>query len=386
MVDNNPGGIWLVGNEPDRTYYMDDVLPSQYARAYHDVYAFIKERDPSAQVGIGGVVVPTPLRLQYLDMILDEYLNHYGHPMPVDVWNTHVHMVQEVRDDWGADIPPGIDEETGTLFTKSQHADLETFKQLVIDLRTWMAARGQQDKPLIITEFGILWPQWLVDEYGVPFDPPRVINFMQQTMTWLDSYADPELGYPADNYRLVQRWNWYSLDDDSLSDPEDPTSYRWNGWLFESDTQQRSVFGDAFADFTAQLSPTYDLLAYRFRTSPSILSVIPPTGTTTVTLQIDISNPGNVSIDQPFTVAFYEQIGSTLDLIATATVTSSVEGCAELTTAEVEWVGVSGGLHQVLVSVDEDNVIDEGDETNNELTGTVLIATDLVYLPIARRN
>jgi hypothetical protein len=60
LVDANPGNIWLVGNEPDRTYYMDDVLPSQYAQAYHKVYALIKEQDPSAQVGIGGVVVPSP--------------------------------------------------------------------------------------------------------------------------------------------------------------------------------------------------------------------------------------------------------------------------------------------------------------------------------------
>ena len=46
MIDSNPGSIWIIGNEPDRVYYMDDVLPSQYAQAYHDAYTFIKARDP----------------------------------------------------------------------------------------------------------------------------------------------------------------------------------------------------------------------------------------------------------------------------------------------------------------------------------------------------
>ncbi len=39
----NPGGIWLVGNEPDvANSVQDHMLPDTYARAYHDVYHFIK--------------------------------------------------------------------------------------------------------------------------------------------------------------------------------------------------------------------------------------------------------------------------------------------------------------------------------------------------------
>jgi len=389
LVDANPGNIWLVGNEPDRTYYMDDVLPSQYAQAYHKVYTLIKEQDPSAQVGIGGVVVPSPLRLRYLDMILDEYLDRYGSPMPVDIWNTHLHIVREVKDDWGADIPPGFDEETGTLFSKSDHANVEVFKQLVIDYRTWMEARGQQDKPLIITEFGILWPRWLDDENGVPFDEPRVVSFMQATMSWLDTYADPALGYPADDYRLVQRWNWYSLDDDRTWESDDPYHYRWNGWLFSSDTYERSVFGDAFATHTGGLAPARDLVAYRFRTDPPISAVTHPTETVTVTLQLDIANPGNVSIDDPFEVAFYERLGGTTDLpylIGSTTITSSVPGCAGVATAQVTWATVSTGAHRISVSIDTTNQIDEQDETDNEWTGTLLIGADLVYLPLVSRR
>jgi hypothetical protein len=379
VVDNNPGAIWLIGNEPDRIYSMDDVLPSQYAQAYHETYTFIKERDPSALLAIGSVVVPTPLRFQYLDMILDEYQNRYGRPMPVDVWTTHVHMVQEVRDSWGAEIPPGVADDTGVVFTKYQHTDLATFEQLVIDFRSWMKDRGQQDKPLHITEFGVLWPDWLTDEYGNPFDEPRVISFMHQTMTWLEGYTDPSLGYPVDTNRLVQRWNWYSLDDDTMTNV--PDHHRWNGWLFDSESRDRSVFGDAFAAYTRQIWPTNDLVPYRFRTSPALLPLVVPTETVSLTLQAEIYNVGNTLTDRPFTVAFYEQIDGTLELIATATVTSPIEGCAGHVTAQVLWTDIGPGLHQVLVSVDPADAIYETDPSNNELIGTILIPYHRLYLP-----
>lgn len=383
LVDQNPGAIWVVGNEPDRRYYMDDVLPDQYARAYHAVHTFIKARDPSARVGMGGVVVPTPLRLQYLEMILDAYQDTYGLAMPVDVWSTHVHIVREVRDSWGADIPPGIDVERGTVFTKSQHADLATFQQLVIDFRTWMKANGEQDKPLLITEFGILWPEWLNDEFGNPFDSDRVIDFMHQTMHWLDGYQDRDLGFPADNYRLVQRWNWYSLDDDSVHDPDDPESYRWNGWLFESDTQGRSLFGDAFAAYTRGIQPAPDLMAYRLETWPSPPPLAAPGESVTLTLQAVISNPGNSSIARPFEVAFYEKTASDLRLIGTVLVETPVPGCGETFIVQLPWPMVEPGAHQVQVVVDPGNSVPETDENNNTLLRTIMVGSQRVYLPFA---
>ena len=71
-------------------------------------------------------------------------------------------------------------------------------------MRGWMAARGERDKPLYITEYGILMPA----EAG--FTPSRVINFMIDSFDLLDSLADENLGYPQDENRLVQRWVWFS--------------------------------------------------------------------------------------------------------------------------------------------------------------------------------
>jgi hypothetical protein len=385
IVDSNPRSIWLIGNEPDRPYVQDDVLPSQYAQAYHEAYAFIKARDPSAQVSAGGVVVPTPLRLQYLDLILEAYQDQYGAPMPVDLWNIHLHTVQEVRDSWGAEIPPGIEQDVGVVFTLAQHTDVSIFQQLVVDFRTWMAARGQRDRPLLITEFGVLIPPHYVDEQGQTFDPARVTVFMAQTMAWLDSQADPALGYPADNHRLVQRWNWYSLDDDSTL-PGEPSLHAWNGWLFESASRDRSVFGDAFAAHTAVISPTVDLLAYRFRTSPPSPVAVAPGETATVTLQVEVANGGNAPIEQPVYVTFYEQVDDTFNPIGTVMLSPPLDGCGSTVTAELVWHDVGIGPHWVVVTPDPGNVIEEADERNNDTTGWLLVAGRQLHLPIVFRN
>ena len=38
--------------------------------------------DPTAQVGIGGVVLPSSIRRRYLEKVLEAYENRYGRPMP----------------------------------------------------------------------------------------------------------------------------------------------------------------------------------------------------------------------------------------------------------------------------------------------------------------
>jgi len=48
-VDANPGAVWQIGNEPD-TPGQDAMLPDEYARRYHEMYEFIKGRDPTARL------------------------------------------------------------------------------------------------------------------------------------------------------------------------------------------------------------------------------------------------------------------------------------------------------------------------------------------------
>jgi hypothetical protein len=223
IVRANPGALWIIGNEPE-CVNQGNSTPAQYATVYHELHTLIKSQDPSAQVAIGGVVQPTPLRLNWLDQVLDFYLATFGQPMPVDVWNIHNMILPEARDQWGCDIPRGLDEVEGRLYAVEDNDSLEYFVQHVEDFCRWMRDRGQRDKPLIISEYGVLMPA----EYG--FSADRVNRYMNATFDYLLAARDDELGCPCDENRLVQRWLWYSLNDR----PWDPESGEgFNGALFD---------------------------------------------------------------------------------------------------------------------------------------------------------
>jgi hypothetical protein len=232
-----PGSLWLVGNEPDRTIWQDDATPVQYASAYHQAYQALKQADPTAMVVIGGVLQPTPLRLRYLDAVLAAYQNLYGALMPVDVWNVHNFIVREEQSSWGAEIPPGLSdaEAQGVLREVDDSDNLDIFKSQIWAFRQWMRDHGQQNKPLIVSEYGILMPP----DYG--FGQERVRRFLYGTFDFFLSASDPALGYPPDGNRLVQRWCWYSLADTGY-----PT-----GNLFDPQTFQMTPLGEAWREYTA---------------------------------------------------------------------------------------------------------------------------------------
>jgi hypothetical protein len=208
IAQNNPGALWLIGNEMD-VIWQDNATPDQYAAAYHDVYATLKQADPTSRVAIGGVSEPSPLRLQYLDRVLQAYRTRYGQEMPVDVWNVHNFILPELRGSWGVDIPPGMTANSGVQYTIDDHDKLNIFKQQLIDFRRWMAQRGYRDKELIVSEYGALMPE----DYGFGYE--RVRDFMLGSFDVMLKTTDAALGLPADGNRLVQRWCWYSLADDT---------------------------------------------------------------------------------------------------------------------------------------------------------------------------
>jgi hypothetical protein len=232
----NPGMMWVLGNEIERVDWssgcQDEILPELYAVAYHDLYTTIKAADPTAQVAIGGVIQATPLRLEYLTRVWDAYLLQYGTPMPVDVWNVHAFVLQEVKGSWGADIPAGIDATEGEVYGVLDNKDFSIAQEHIIAFRSWMKERGQQDKPLVITEYGVNMPDWVSPGDFTPEDVRD--EFMYPSFDFFLNYTDPNLGYPADGYRLVQRWNWWSLDDDSGVYEDGVYKQYYNGNLFYS--------------------------------------------------------------------------------------------------------------------------------------------------------
>jgi hypothetical protein len=234
IASANPGSLWLVGNEPD-VKWQDNVEPAPYARLYHEAYVAIKTADPTAQVSIGGVAQPTPLRLRYLDQVLAAYKEQFGAGMPVDVWNVHNFILREERGSWGVDIPPGMPDEWGTLYEIEDSDSLEIFQQQIVDFRQWMARHGYQDRPLIVSEYGILMPE----DYGFP--PEKVVAFLRGTFDFFLTATDSALGYPDDAYRLVQRWCWYSLDA--------PEHLYPTGNLFDPLTGQMTAVGAGWVEY-----------------------------------------------------------------------------------------------------------------------------------------
>jgi hypothetical protein len=232
----NPGSLWLVGNEPD-VKWQDSVEPAAYARLYHQAYTAIKGADPTARVAIGGVSQPTPLRMRYLEAVLAAYREQFGAAMPVDVWNVHNFILREERGSWGVDIPPGLPDDRGILYEIDDSGNLEAFRRQIWDFRRWMAAQGYGGWPLIVSEYGIPMPE----DYGFP--PERVVAFLRGTFEFFLTATDPALGDPADGYRLVQRWCWYSLDDTTY-----PT-----GRLFDPQTGAMTAVGEGWAEYVMRL-------------------------------------------------------------------------------------------------------------------------------------
>ncbi|MCB0062795.1 MAG: hypothetical protein KDE19_11790 [Caldilineaceae bacterium] len=273
IVANNPGTLWILGNEPDRDK-QDGQTPAEYAVFYHELYHAIKERDPNSRIAIGGVVQPTPLRRHYLDLVLAAYQSRYGTVLPVDVWNIHAFILREEKKQgsWGASLPPGMDEfaAEGKLYEVWEHDNQAIFQENILAFRQWMADNGYRDKPLVITEYGIL----LSPLHGFPYE--KVRDFMTGSFDYFLSATDAEVGYPADGNRLVQAWSWFSLN----YPPYDPeTNLGHNGNLL---TPQGGLLalGQDYGQYIAALAApeTVQLSYSRLRMEPSYL-VTPTTAT-----------------------------------------------------------------------------------------------------------
>ena len=251
VVAHNPGSLWIVGNEPENRW-VGNLRPEDYAAVYHDVYHCVKRGDPVAQVAIGGVTQPTPLRLAWLDATLAAYEAMYDEPMPVNVWNIHMQILDEKIGSWGCGLPVGIpDGGRARHYTIQDNANVDAFEQLIREFCEWLVAHGERDKPLIISEYGVLLPSDILTGGDAARGDVMVKQFMWGTFHFLLTAKDPRLGYTGDEYRLVQRWLWYSLND-RLNTPESPVGF--NGGLFDwRDPTELTTFGRTFENYMLTL-------------------------------------------------------------------------------------------------------------------------------------
>ena len=280
----NPGALWFIGNEPDRDG-QDGLTPTDYAVFYHDAYTLLKQHDANSRVAMGAVVQGTPIRLRYLSMVLDAYQTRYGAALPTDLWTVHGFILPECKDVgcWGASIPPGLDafKDEGKRYTVTDHGDIEIFKEHIIALRQWMAAHGYRDKPLIVSEYGIL----LSPYHGFPYSVVR--TYMLNTFDFFLNTTDSTIGYPADQNRLVQSWSWFSLNSPAY---DLSTRQGFNGNLFNPTTRQIEPLGQDYAAYVTNVTKDYvdlNLAGMQITPSSATSSTMP-----TVTVSAQLLNNG----------------------------------------------------------------------------------------------
>jgi hypothetical protein len=369
QIQRNPGRLWIVGNEPEGVD-QEKHTPAVYAQIYHDVYTFIKSIDPTAQVAIGGVILPSPLRLKWLDQVLQAYQTRYGDAMPVDVWNTHMQIVNEVScsfdvdNCWGAGIPYGLTENVGIRMNLTDNVNYDLFVQLIQGMRTWMNERGFRNKQLIVSEYGVLLPSsYLCDlcQDNPALGDPIVASFMTRTFQYMLTAIDPNKGMPADGDRLVQRWMWYTLNDQPYNFD---TGLGFNGGLFDYRNNvypgTLTYFGQVFKNFVVPLKVPYvDVYATDFKVTFD--------SDATYTMTVNVANKGNSGASN-VKVRFYAggPVGPRVQVGSDTTISSVAMRWGG--SQKVTWSGALPGGVSTLVFyavVDPDNAIVEPDKTNN---------------------
>lgn len=377
LIAAHPGGIYIMGNEPDRRDLQHDVLPENYAYIYHEAYTEIKRKDPSAQVWAGAIVQPTPIRLQYLDRVLNAYQARYQQAMPVDGWAIHSFLLNErsckaYNNDlnvcWGADIPPGIDATDGEIRSPQDNARIDLFSAGIVRFRTWMAENGYRNSPLYVSEYGVLMPP----VFGFP--PSTVNTYMSQTFDYMLNTKDDALGYPADDNRLVQRLAWFSTFDPNF-----------NGYLYESVEPSTpmsppfvlSVMGEHYRDLAAQEQESSDLAVLRVDVVDAPRQLV-----------ATIGNSGNRLAPTRATLRFYE--GETFE--SATPIGESAEillaGCGETTTLTVAWdedESVDPTTYRIWAQVSQEDFMD-ADSTNNVRSHDAFVNGVPTFLPALKRT
>lgn len=286
-IARNPGALWLVGNEPDSLYNGSPIHPELYAEIYHDFYHFIKEADPTARVAVAAIVQPSPLRMEYLDQVMSHYESTFSETLQSDLWNIHFYLLNEApcNAGWGSSVPPASSSARGwrVEFTADHMLDVERMRENLRAFRAWMKERGQQDRPLIITEFGILPPP----SYS-GFSDARAVEFMQEVTPMFLTATDADVGYPADDYRLLQFWAWFSSDH-----APPPGWFKYGGDLYKTGTaDEQTIIGEAFTQLALEQRSPY--------VSLDLVPDEPPIRITSDTLEFSyfLRNRGNTTATQ----------------------------------------------------------------------------------------
>lgn len=434
LVAKNPGHFWIVGNEIDvDNDVQDNMMPAVYARAYHQAYHYIKKADPTAKVAVAGLSMMTPGRLQYMSIVWDTYKSLYGTDMPVDIWNMHLYILEERNpsnpNQYGdGKIALGTDPAIAKLtsygrndvcplptaedipsndprqdvYCRSEHDSVRIFREQVYATRQWMKDRGQQNKPLLISEFSLLYPfldgqpngscEFLQDEFQRCFSPQRVTKFFLDTITFMEETKVPDLGYPADEGRLVQQWLWFSI-------------YTFPEWSGGSSNLIRNDYANFPAGSAAVLTMTGQAFRQQATTRIGTANLVGgvasdivgfvnmPDDKGSAVLTASFRNSGTKSIVAPVTVTFYSDQALTKPIgsaIYDPNVYDAIAGCTwggrNSERVSISWSNLPVGTHKYWAKVNSNGAVEETNPNDNVTTaGTVTIMPKGLYVPVVRR-
>ena len=195
----NRGVWWAVGNEPNDPN-QDYRTPKEYARLYHDFYYWAKRTDRSCKIIPAGIA---DADWRWATAFRERYRELYGGYPLADGWNIHYYLL--------GDDP----------------YDVPEFKRRILAFRHWMMSIGEDEKPLFLTEFGVLYGSGCCQR---PVDPQeKTVKFMRETVSWLAA---------TDH---VQHWAWFILNN----------ARDFNGGLFD-EMGQMTVYGQTYRDLIAE--------------------------------------------------------------------------------------------------------------------------------------
>ncbi len=386
-IEAYPGSVWLAGNEPDTTYGGQDALTAEiYAERFHEVADIIRANDLTAKIGFGTIVQPTPIRMRYLDhawtrLIQSDLAGSVAAASAlIDIWSIHSFILNEWPDppnNWGTGVPPGFESDYSDAITigypYTDTYSITLFQQRIEAFRTWMAGKGEQNKPLWITEYGSLFPSDPSAGY-VTVLAVDTKNYMLATFDYLLAANNSTTGMASDGNRLVQRWFWYSLNDHLNI---------FGGSLFDPDKGKSltPVVGTAFKAYQNFTDAQPDL----FPTSVFIYPVNYAAGGTLVNYRLNITIGNDLSADTGSTATVNIYVGGTQ--IADPISTPNVQRCGGRTMISAEWQNVTPLQdYTVHVEVASVGVVDKNLANN---AADFIVYTDLpkqLFLPLITRR
>jgi hypothetical protein len=391
-VEANPGSVWIIGNEPDTTYGQQDALVAEvYADRYYELAKIIRHHDPTARIGFGPVVQPTPIRIRYLTLAWNRLVADTGGALNasslIDIWTIHAFILNEQRFSWGTGVPPGFEDDYEDAFIIElpdgvyKTYSIDIFQQWIFAFREWMASIGEREKPLWITEYGSLFPP--VDPIGGPdyynVSDANTAAFMLQTFDFMLSASDEQTGLPADSNQLVQRWYWFSLN---------AHRYAVGGSIYNPDYPDYSEYGesvitpvgDAFIAYQQSHLQEPDL-------SPTNLVIVPKSynsDRSRVDYRLDITISNNNFDDGTCAqVWVYDGNPNEENLIAGPLPSSMIKSNYGTGLISVFWSGVEPMTqHQLYVVVEPIGISDTYPENNQAVFSVFTDLPKLHFLPL----